>query len=715
MPKTKTRSRRKNKPRSHVPWKRWFVWTVFLGFLSIVAVVMVYGFWASTFDISLVKEIPQRSTVYDMNGVLYSRLQGENRVVVKGSEVAPGFVDALLAREDTRFHSHRGVDPLGVVRAVVANVTAKSAKQGASTLTQQLARNTFPLGGKNVHRKLLEAFVAIRIEQHYTKDEVLEHYMNRIYFGAGVYGIETASLSYFGKHAKDLSLAESAMMAGIIRAPTTFSPRKNWKGALRQRDQVLDRLVKLEKITLAEGEAAKKSSIALSKRPRLQLQENYALDAVREDLEILLSDEQQADGGMKIYTTIDPVLQRAAEQAVDANLRKVEQRAGYNHPKRAAFASLPDEEKTRTPYLQGAALVIDQRDGGVRAIVGGRDYGESPFNRARVSRRQVGSTFKPFVYAAAFQRGMLPGMTIDDGPIRRGEVEGAADWHPENSDGTFKGLMAADEGLIQSRNTVSVRVGELAGLDGILRFARASGFEDVPKQPSIYLGAFESTLSELTSAYTVLANLGTRRHSYIIERIDDSAGETIYRAPHLAPQVLDPGVCWLASSAMGKVMERGTASTVKSEGFSKPCAGKTGTTNDYLDAWFVGYTSSLTCGVWVGLDQPKTIVSRGYGAALALPIWADIMAAAPARYPAKSLPAPSLRHCDVCAVSNELATDGCARINAAYSVSLPETRIPHRTCHLHQGRPITQRTESKRQPPTTSGLLRSFRKFFGGQ
>ncbi|HET6408511.1 MAG TPA: transglycosylase domain-containing protein, partial [Chthoniobacteraceae bacterium] len=321
MPKTKTRSRRKNKPRSHVPWKRWFVWTVFLGFLSIVAVVMVYGFWASTFDISLVKEIPQRSTVYDMNGVLYSRLQGENRVVVKGSEVAPGFVDALLAREDTRFHSHRGVDPLGVVRAVVANVTAKSAKQGASTLTQQLARNTFPLGGKNVHRKLLEAFVAIRIEQHYTKDEVLEHYMNRIYFGAGVYGIETASLSYFGKHAKDLSLAESAMMAGIIRAPTTFSPRKNWKGALRQRDQVLDRLVKLEKITLGEGEAAKKSSIALSKRPRLQLQENYALDAVREDLEILLSDEQQADGGMKIYTTIDPVLQRAAEQAVDANLK----------------------------------------------------------------------------------------------------------------------------------------------------------------------------------------------------------------------------------------------------------------------------------------------------------------------------------------------------------------------------------------------------------
>jgi penicillin-binding protein 1A len=649
-----------------------------------------------------------------MNGAVYSRLQGENRVVVKGSEIAPGFVDALLVREDSRFYSHRGVDPIGVIRAVVRNVTAKSARQGASTLTQQLARNTFPLGGKNVHRKLLEAFVAIRIEQHYTKEEVLEHYMNRIYFGAGVYGIETASLSYFGKHAKDLNLAESAMMAGIIRAPTSFSPRKNWKGAIRQRDQVLDRLVKLEKISAAEGEAARHAPLALTKRPRLQLQENYALDAVREDLEVLLTDEQQADGGMKIYTTIDPTLQRAAEQAVDANLRKVEQRPGYSHPKRAAFASLPDEEKTRTPYLQGAAMVIDQRNGAVRAIVGGRDYGESPYNRARDSRRQIGSTFKPFVYAAAFQRGMLPGMTIDDGPIRRGEVDDAPDWRPENSDGTFKGPLPAEEGLIQSRNTMSVRVGELAGLDGILRFSRASGFEDVPKRPSIYLGAFESTLSEVTSAYTVLANLGTRRQPYIIERIDDASGETIYRSPHLAPQLLDPGVCWLTTSAMTKVMEHGTGAGIKNENFSKACAGKTGTTNDYVDAWFIGYTSSLTCGVWVGLDQPKTIVSHGYGAALALPIWADIMAAAPAnRYPAKSFSAPPLRNCDVCSVSNELATDGCARLNTAYSVALPETRIPHRTCHLHQGRPITQRTENRRQPATANGLLRSFRKFFG--
>jgi penicillin-binding protein 1A len=698
-----------------VPWRRWLAWTALFGFLGIVAVVIVYGFWASTYDISLVKEIPQRSMVYDMNGDAYSRLPGEDRIVVKRDEVSRIFVEALLAREDTRFLSHRGVDPIGVVRAVVRNVTAKSAKQGASTLTQQLARNTFPLGGKNVHRKLLEAFVAIRIEQHYSKEEVLEHYMNRIYFGAGVYGIETASLSYFGKHAKDLSLAESAMMAGIIRAPTTYSPRKNWKGALKQRDQVLERMVKLEKISAEEAQAAKKAPLALTRRSRLQLHQSYALDTVREDLEILLEDEQQADGGMKIYTTIDPVLQRAAEQAVDANLRKVEQRPGYSHPKRAAFASLPDEEKTRTPYLQGAAMVIDHRNGGIRAIVGGRDYGESPYNRARESRRQIGSTFKPFVYSAAFQRGMLPGMTVDDGRIRRGEVDDAPDWRPDNSDGTFKGLMAADEGLIQSRNTMSVRIGEFAGLDGILRFSRASGFEDVPKKPAVYLGAFESTLSELTGAYTVLANLGTRRQPYIIERIDDASGETIYRSTHLAPQVLDPGVCWLTTSALQKVMERGTGASVKTEGFSKPCAGKTGTTNDYVDAWFVGYTSSLTCGVWVGLDQPKPIVSRGYGAALALPIWADIMAAAPnAQYPARPLASPPLRNYDICAVSNELATDSCATLNTAYSIALPETRVPHLTCHLHQGRPITQRSETRRPSGPVSGLLRSFRKFFGG-
>jgi penicillin-binding protein 1A len=260
---------------------------------------------------------------------------------------------------------------------------------------------------------------------------------------------------------------------------------------------------------------------------------------------------------------------------------------------------------------------------------------------------------------------------------------------------------------------MSVRVGERAGLDGILRLAGTAGFDNVPRKPAIYLGAFESTLSEVTSAYTVLATLGTKRQPYLIERIDDANGETIYRAPHMTTQALDPGVCYLTNSALTKVMERGTAAGVKNEGFSKTCAGKTGTTNDYMDAWFIGYTSSLTCGVWVGLDQPKTIVSRGYGAALALPIWADIMAAAPsARYPAKGLPSPDTRRCEICSATNELATDGCSHSGCAYAIDLPESRIPKQACHLHQGRVLTE--TGKRPSSSGSGLLRSFRRFFGG-
>ena len=369
------------------PRRRWLWWCGLAVFAVLVAVVVAYGFWASLYDLRDVSEMRERSTVFDMDGKVYSRLQGENRIVVPLREVSPDFVKALLAREDARFRSHRGIDPIGIARALLRNVRSGGAAQGASTLTQQLARNSFPLGGKNIHRKLLEAFVAMRIEQRYSKEEILEHYMNRIYFGAGVYGIETASQAYFGKHAKDLSLSEAALVAGIIRGPTRFSPVRNPKGALHERDTVLDRMVKLESITPEEARAARTAKLTLARKRPFSAQENYALDAVQRDLDILLTDEQQAQGGLKIYTTIDPALQKAAEAAVDAQLRKVEARAGYAHPKRADFSEEAKHDEQPTPYLQGALVAIDNRDGGIRALVGGRDYSESKLNRAVQAER----------------------------------------------------------------------------------------------------------------------------------------------------------------------------------------------------------------------------------------------------------------------------------------------------------------------------------------
>jgi penicillin-binding protein 1A len=483
---------------------------------------------------------------------------------------------------------------------------------------------------------------------------------------------------------------------------------------------VLDRMAKVEKISAPEAEAAKKAPINLAKRRPFSAQENYAMDLVRRELDDLLTDDQRQDGGMKIYTTLDPTLQKVAENSVNVQLTKVEARPGYKHPKKSDFSSEAKAEEQDTPYLQGALTVIDNRTGGIRALVGGRDFSESKYNRAIGARptRQIGSTFKPFVYAAAYGRGMLPGAAVDDGPINRGEIRLASNWTPGNSDGTFKGVLRAEEGLILSRNTMSVRVGERAGLDEIARVAAAVGIEDMPRMPAVYLGAFEGNVTDLTTAYTVFPNQGIRRQSYIIERIDDAAGDTIYRAAHVEARALDPGVSWLVTSGLQKAMERGTGGSVKAMGFTKPAAGKTGTTNDFHDAWFVGYTTSLTCGVWVGLDRPAPIIARGYGATLALPIWTDVMKAASAqRYPATVFrPAVPLRRTTVCSISNELATSGCERATTAYGIDLPEGQVPRDACAVHRGGILASGEDRgrSRERSVPQSIFRSFRKFFGG-
>jgi penicillin-binding protein 1A len=608
--------------------------------LIIAGVVsIVYGVWASTFDLKQVDNIPERSAVYDMDGKFYARLAGENRVVVRLDAVSGFFVKALLAREDSRFFTHHGIDPIGIARALIRNLAHGHIREGGSTLTQQLALNTF-LGGKHVRslqRKLLEAFLALRIEQNFTKNQILECYVNRIYFGEGVYGIETASQAYFGKHAKDLTLNQAAMLVALIRSPVHYSPFHHLRRALRQRNEVLDRMVELRMMPKAQSDQAKGQSLGLVRKPP-GAQENYAMDAVRQEVDTLLNDDQMEEGGLHVYTTIDPQLQTVAQAAVDTQLQKVEERPGYRHPTRAQFEGQSLNADSSTPYLQGALVMIDNRSGGIRALVGGRDYAESTYDRALYSKRQMGSTFKPFVYAAAFSRGLQPSTLIDDGPIRPGELRTVSNWRPENSDGTYRGEMPAAEGLIQSRNTMSVRVGDYAGLANIQRVASAVGLGEIPSQPSIYLGAFEETLRDVTAAYSVFPNEGVRKQAYIVERIDDAEGQVLYRAAHVTAPALSADLSGEMTTVMQAVLAHGTAAGARALGWTRPAAGKTGTTNDYKDAWFVGYTRSLTCGVWVGFDHPQQIAARGYGAALALPIWVQAMnAAPPQRYPAPDL------------------------------------------------------------------------------
>jgi penicillin-binding protein 1A len=687
-----------------------------------LAVFIFYGAWAASFDMKRVGAMPERSTVFDVDGKIYSRLAGANRLRISLDEVSPLFINALLAREDTRFYQHPGVDWHGILRALIRDLWSRSAKEGASSITQQLARNSLPLGGRNLSRKLLEAMVAFRIEHEFTKKQILELYVNRIYFGSGCYGVETASQAYFGKNTSKLNLSEAALLAGLIRSPNRFSPLKNPQGAAMERNAVLDRMVELKRISAAEASQAKLTRIDTHPKRMLQVQENYAMDAVQRDLNLILTQDQIDNGGLFIYTTLDPAVQNAAQQSLETQLTKVEHQSNFRHPLKATYQPPENGEDSAMPYLEGALVCIDNSSGGIRALVGGRDYSQSKFNRALPpANRQVGSAFKPFVYTIAFSEGMLPGAQISDAPIQPGEIEGAGNWSPANSDGTYGGVQPCSYGLIHSRNTMSVRVGQFAGLDAVQKIATTLNLSDnVPRGPAIYIGSFETNLKDLTAAYTVFPNAGIRQQAYIIERIDDPEQRPIYRASHIAAPALDPSATWMASQLMEEVLTRGTASAARSLGFNLPAAGKTGTTNDYKDAWFVGYTTTLTCGVWVGFDQPTTIIPHGYGAALALPIWVQTMNRAAERYPPQDLqPSMPIEHALVCSASNHLATTGCEAAGTAYEIDLPADKVPTEACEVHGGEPMqfAQKLNDfgRKAITTPNKLFQSLKKFFGGK
>jgi penicillin-binding protein 1A len=602
--------------------------TVLTVLLWIVIALLFYA-WSLTFDLKTISDMPQRSSVYDKDGRFYSRLSGENRVVVPFDKISNHFVNALLAREDTRFYYHHGIDPVGIARAVVRNFVAGGFREGASTLTQQLARNSFPLGGKNIVRKMIEAALAYRIETELTKEEILEAYMNRIYFGSGYYGVETASQAYFGKPASLLNLPEAAMLAGLIRSPNRFSPFNNLKKAVRERNAVLARMHKLDFITEQQMAAAATSVPKIASKRPASPQDNWAMDAILRELELVIDRDRFDNGGLKIYTTIDGELQGVAEESLRDRLTQIESLPGFPHRPMKVYSTADLAAQEFTPYLEGAAIAIDSHTGGIRAVAGGRDYERSKFNRALLGRRQIGSSVKPFVYAKAFEAGLQPDDVVDDNRLRPEELPPAyGRYDPSNSDNTYRGELPAREGLVLSRNTMSVRIGLWTGLDPIREIiARAGISQNPPRFPSLCLGAFESNLKDLTASYTVFANGGVKLQPYLIEHIADPDGQTIYKATRGKLDILDPKATKLTASLMQEVLSRGTGSRARQLGLHHTAAGKTGTTDDYQDAWFVGFDDQLVCGVWVGFDRPKKIMPGGTGGELALPIWVDIIEA----------------------------------------------------------------------------------------
>jgi len=669
------------------------LWAATLAFLALGGAFLAYGAIAKRFDLDKLGTMPERSVVYDRHGEILGRLHGTNRAVVGLDDVSPWFLKALLAREDARFYTHHGVDFIGVARSTVRNVKSQRVVQGASTLTMQLARNSYDLSTeKSLHRKLVEVMLARRIEKHFTKDEILAHYINRIYFGSGIHGIERASERYFGKPARAMTLDEAAMIAGIIRAPNRFSPFRHHEAALRERDSVLDRMVETGDLDAAGAEAAKADRTRVLPQRKLVRQDSYALDAVRRDLDLALDESETGDGGLEIHTHFDLRLQKAAERALEAHLASIEALPGYGHRTRDAFTRLGGGGTQKPDYLQGSVVVIDNATGGLLALVGGRDYRQSNFNRALFARRPVGSVFKPFVYAAAFDNGLATGTLIDDGPLRPGEIEGDSGsspaWDPRNADRTFLGLQPAALGLVKSRNTMTARVGDWAGLARVCSLAEQLGFgSDIRPSPQIYIGNLESDLRTLTSAYTIFPNQGRRVPPSAISHIANQAGDTFLRTAIDGQPVVTTGAAVQVSKLLQKVMEPGgTASSARDLGFRKPAGGKTGTTNDFHDAWFIGFTDTVTCGVWIGLDTPAPIVSQGYASRLALPVWIDVLRACEdLGYPAGHFdPKLPLAEVTLCRLTGKFATTRCRELGHAYETTVPYELAPKDECRSHE-------------------------------
>jgi penicillin-binding protein 1A len=673
---------------------RLWTWLLVLGLGGVTIAVVFSGTIAAryerraaAFDLERLGEVRGRSSVYAANGEFYGYFGNENRLIVPLDAVSKHFVAALVAREDSRFWKHRGVDFLSVARASATNLAAGKIRQGASTITQQLARNAFELGGRSWDRKLLEMALARRIERRYSKEQILEFYVNRIYFGCGFYGIDAAARGYFGKPAAELSLGEAAVMAGLIRSPNKLAPVRDVAAAQRERDAVIDRMVETKVLSPADAIVAKAEAVRADPASSVKATGDFVMDAVRQELERTLAPDVLREGSLKVEITIDPQLQRRAEAAVDGQLTKVEERKGYAHPRKADFVPGEGDEAKPTDYLQGALVAIENESGAIRAVVGGRDYAHSSYSRALASKRPVGSTFKPFVFAAAFDRGMLPGTLVDDAEIGQKEFQNISKgWSPENSDGEHLGLQPAALGLLKSRNTMSVRVGEFAGLPAVRELARRAGLgDDLPDLPVIFLGTFEATLGSLTAAYTVFPNLGEKAEPHLVAAVTDREGHTLFRAAASRRRVLEPGTAWLVSIILQETMSSGTAAKSASYGWKKPSGGKTGTTNDYFDAWFVGYTSSLTCGAWVGFDQPRKIGDKAYGSDLALPIWVDFMRGVPEnKYAAAPLRQPGdLKEVRLCKVSGLRANSACESQGCAYEANVPASRVPDSTCRTH--------------------------------
>jgi len=626
------RSRRK-KTKANI--LAWLLAGTLIAFISVFTLAYTYySMRAGLINIDVIKEMPQASILYDCQGRSFSRFFDENRIVLPPDQPVPKLLgEAVVATEDRRFYNHGAIDVFGIARALVANLAGHGGRQGGSTITQQLARNSIRQLQRTYDRKFLEIFLAHRIELAYTKPQILRYYLDRIYFGQGLYGAETTAYAFFGVPAAKLNIAQCALLAGMISSPNASSPWKDIDMAKAARDRALTRMVKAGYITRKDADKAQKAPLSL--RPRPDFGGGFATSEVRRQLETILDATTIQQGGLKIFTTIDARLQSVAENALLTRILEIEKSKGETHP--AGYGDpntgLPDEN-----VLEGSFFAMDPATGAIRAVVGSRDFALSQYNRAMQSRRQVGSTLKPLIYATAFaEKGYCPASSIDASKF---DLKTAKNGVLPSGDSPDP--IRINDALVRSDDPAAVRMGIIIGPDLLNTYAHRCGVTtDIPPYPSSYLGACDLSLNELTGIFATFADQGDWVRQHIVVQVKDEKDNIIYQYKGERHHVFSPQIARQVTGMMQNVLDFGTGAPVRQEfGFTSPAAGKTGTTNDYKDALFEGFTTHLVAGVWIGYDKPREIMPGGYGAAVALPVWANVMKQVKDAYPAADFPVP---------------------------------------------------------------------------
>ncbi len=613
---------------------------------------------------------PVTSKVYDINGKLITEFFQENRTPVTLSEIPPNLINAIIAIEDNNFYEHHGISFRGIFRAMFENIKESGRifqGQGGSTITQQLAVNTFLTREETLSRKIKDALLALQIERTFTKDEILEMYLNIIYFGHGAYGVVSAANLYYDKPISDLTLAESALIAGIPRRPYFYSPFINLEAALKRKNIILKRMFDLGYITENEYLSAREEEIVFTHNSdSLEIAPHFS-SYIRTILLEKYGVNMVFKGGLKIYTTLDLDIQKKAKEAFLKSER------------------------------EGALIAIEPGTGYIKAMVGGKNYEESEFNRATQAYRQPGSAFKTFIYLSAIEKGISPSLIIEDSPV---VYENG--WAPKNYEEEFRGPVTLREAFEDSINVVGVKLLERIGVRNVIRDAQRAGIISTLRPDlSLALGTSEVTPLEMASAYSTIANMGIHSEPMAIIKVEDYNGKILEQNSPVKRQVFSEEVCYTMIKLMEGVIIRGTATNAS---LGRPAAGKTGTTDDFTDAWFVGFTPDLVCAVYVGNDDRKTLGNRLTGAVLAAPIWRDFMSGALQDKPIANFSQPiNIVEIQVCAKTGLLPTSKCAKtLSVAFIPGTEPTQFCYEETGIKPGYNIVEPKPSSQEVPVIS-------------